>query len=1395
MKLRQLFTITLLFILQSIPISLFASPQISVNPLIIETDMTTGEVENLIINISNEGDEDLLFSLQPELVFEPDQDSGLRSIRKASNKNLGPQRDNLGDVIAEYYIGEGVWVGLAWNGELMYGIPDESHHVRILNPITGEIEDAFLRVSPCYGFVYQDPFFWSIRTREGSSTYLIRFNRRCDPIEATEMGELPICGLAADGEHLYYHALDPERNRTTITQITPDCEIVREIDCSDIFQGGELSLEWVEQHDQGHLWAIEWESGTLSQLDISGREPEMIQRTQILQNQPHGMAHDGENLWYSTGYRWKVIDDGILEIRWLRYEVDEDILEAGSETEVRLSINATDLIEGDYSATLLIMSNDPDRRNVVVTVDMNVTGIPALNINWSNEFGWPDLIDWNEAYIDVFTAARYSIPLTISNPGTGTLIIESISCENRGFLSNPDNLVLTPGEESEIEFLFNAVEPGEFAGNMVFEWNSLNGGDFEIRMTGTAVDPPVIRVEPMELGFEFEDGERDEAIINILNEGASPLRFNIRTVHIFEPEGFSPNRRTRGVSEYPAPCRDDLGDIIEEYAVPEVWWTGLAWDGEFIWGISSNPAFMFCYNPETQEIIETIDFGFGEMGGGYTGLTYDGQSFWAGLFGRLYHFDRNGSILGFIEVPGESVTGVTIHGDNLWYYAWNPCIYNSVIRQISTEGELLREVDCTDILHGSSFNLVWVPEHNGGNLWVLCGGHLFQLDISRDQPEVVQEVEFNFFDSVGITHDGTDLWFARHRGHWCKIDDGISENPLISINLDEGEIEPGSDMDVTVSLEVEALNEGEYETELQILSNDPVNPDMIISINVSVTGNPTIQVDWPDDAGWPDIVDWNLFYDELFTGVEYPISVNLRNCGTANLLVEEVISNNRIFSVDQDGLVIPPGEKRVVTFVLNAHESGIFEVQMVVVSNDLNNGELNIPLNAEVSDPPQIEVIPDSINSELPQNESEEHAICLYNDGLSTLRFFINHKKIDEPDQNSNNQCDPESVTRLWSGPNRDDMGDLITEYNLGQRGMSGIAYDGELIWFLNRERESLFSFNQNTEEIVDSIGLGSGYQALDFDGEFFWVGCESYRARIKKMDRSGRVLRTILIHEHPIYGISHDGENLWINSIDPRNIASLRKISTDGDLLRVVDCCRILESPRFGLEWVPDHENGHIWIISHHGVLAQLNISSNVAGIIQRIDLNLPGPNFIDHDGDNLWIGRSDGLLKVIEDGIIEKRWLTYEPVRGEIEPQDETDIFLTFDATRLEAGDYSAELHIRSNDPDNPDKVINVFLDVEPNNVENEDNTHLTYHLSFAYPNPFNSTTIIKYTVPLIADVNIKIYDINGHLITTLVNESKKAGTHEVIWDGSNYANGLYMVRFESGNYQAIRKVTLLK
>jgi hypothetical protein len=116
----------------------------------------------------------------------------------------------------------------------------------------------------------------------------------------------------------------------------------------------------------------------------------------------------------------------------------------------------------------------------------------------------------------------------------------------------------------------------------------------------------------------------------------------------------------------------------------------------------------------------------------------------------------------------------------------------------------------------------------------------------------------------------------------------------------------------------------------------------------------------------------------------------------------------------------------------------------------------------------------------------------------------------------------------------------------------------------------------------------------------------------------------------------------------------------------------------------------------------------------------------------------------------------------------------------------------------------TLEEFLPKPDDVVGIENNTH--YHLPCHYtlyqnfPNPFNPETQIRYLLPFHSDVSLKIYNLTGQHVRTLVQEHQSAGKRTVIWDGTDdngikVSSGIYLYEISAGDYRQIRRMVMLE
>jgi hypothetical protein len=85
--------------------------------------------------------------------------------------------------------------------------------------------------------------------------------------------------------------------------------------------------------------------------------------------------------------------------------------------------------------------------------------------------------------------------------------------------------------------------------------------------------------------------------------------------------------------------------------------------------------------------------------------------------------------------------------------------------------------------------------------------------------------------------------------------------------------------------------------------------------------------------------------------------------------------------------------------------------------------------------------------------------------------------------------------------------------------------------------------------------------------------------------------------------------------------------------------------------------------------------------------------------------------------------------------------------------------------------------------------------YFLKQNFPNPFNPSTKIQYSINIKQFVSLKVYDVLGNEVASLVNEEKAAGAHDIIFNAENLPSGVYFYKIKTENFVEARKMLLIR
>jgi hypothetical protein len=109
----------------------------------------------------------------------------------------------------------------------------------------------------------------------------------------------------------------------------------------------------------------------------------------------------------------------------------------------------------------------------------------------------------------------------------------------------------------------------------------------------------------------------------------------------------------------------------------------------------------------------------------------------------------------------------------------------------------------------------------------------------------------------------------------------------------------------------------------------------------------------------------------------------------------------------------------------------------------------------------------------------------------------------------------------------------------------------------------------------------------------------------------------------------------------------------------------------------------------------------------------------------------------------------------------------------------------------------TLNIMMDALPNQ---DDNLQLVTRLKGNHPNPFNPETTISFELKQRTQVSLKIYNLRGQLICSLLDDQIDAGNHSIVWNGTDrhgktVSSGIYYYRLQVADYKATRSMVLMK
>ncbi len=201
-----------------------------------------------------------------------------------------------------------------------------------------------------------------------------------------------------------------------------------------------------------------------------------------------------------------------------------------------------------------------------------------------------------------------------------------------------------------------------------------------------------------------------------------------------------------------------------------------------------------------------------------------------------------------------------------------------------------------------------------------------------------------------------------------------------------------------------------------------------------------------------------------------------------------------------------------------------------------------------------------------------------------------------------------------------------------------------------------------------------------------------------------------------------------------------------------------------------------------YYGLITVQSGANSFTDDYDDYDIHLAATGSLNIDLSNIEVPQ---LSVAIFDASYSRRSITFSNAKSRIDT-----------SVSLVAGDYYFEVEAQ---PDNNSWLFPYAFKLQftPTTGIRNSTKYISanFNLDQNYPDPFNPTTTISFSLPVNGFLSLKIYDVLGREVSTLVSEVLPAGSHSVQWNATNFPTGVYFYRLQAGTYSNTKKLLLLK
>ncbi|MBI4169230.1 MAG: choice-of-anchor D domain-containing protein, partial [Acidobacteria bacterium] len=759
-------------------------------------------------------------------------------------------------------------------------------------------------------------------------------------------------------------------------------------------------------------------------------------------------------------------------------------------------------------------------------------------------------------------------------------------------------------------------------------------GEVRVGLRGAGRIPPDIAVAPEFVGEALFTGQRSTRTLTIENRGGQDLNFGISVDFATEAAARgSPGRSLEAI----------LADLNAGFTAV------------------------------TGAIPDRFDFSEGETG---SGLEDGGEDMYDG--GNFLSTDLGGPL----PYSDNAIASSPIFGGGRYFTRKYPGLF-VLVADLRGVGEFTIAGDLGADGAGAADDAVLAARRHGityrgfiKRVYGTADPSVNHLVIVADSPDLAHEFatntnsDFHLVSGLAGSERVFSVLYAGRGGSY--IDDAAARNimevlldtlrlapPWIDLAPVAGRVPPGGSVDLSVRSDASGLPSGDYAARVVIRSDDPDEPEVAVPANLRVTGAPDIALS-----------DGLLDFGSVYSGAAGVRMVTVANAGAETLTVREVVSAPGAFMPDATALSLGPGETRALAVTFAPGGPGVYDGTLALRSDDPDEGEVTVTLRGEGRSPPDMAVMPASLEESLSSGQTSTRVLTIENRGGSDLAFAIEFRGASPPAPASRGTATASATVA------------------------AALVIQDVAPWGTGANQQILSS-NGIAFEVIPSSKLASrdlsAYRLVLVPGDQPTLYYQALSGRADQL--SGYVAGGGVLEFHAA-GWGRAGGDASLVTL-PGGMRIHQYFSTRNDVLDPLHRLTLgVPSPFFGdsashayFSGIPGHAAR---IAADEAGRANLVVYTFGSGTV------VAGCQTFEY-GHGRGQAAGDLLANMIPYAYgLSPRWISADPAAGVLPAGGSAAIAVNFDAAGLSDGAYATGLVIRGNDPDRPEVLVPASLQV---------------------------------------------------------------------------------------------------